>query len=83
MTGREIKLDDSVRQIAEAKHLEVALEPRLAVFQGVKWTDGEPKLVEYLKNWENWENHLCKLRGSGIKVADGRDPRELRLQDAV
>lgn len=81
MTGREIKLDDSVRKVAEAKRLEVALEPRLVVFQGVKWReDGEPKLVEFSNGWAA---HLGKLRRNGIKVAEGKDPRELRIQDAA
>lgn len=81
MTGREIKLDASVRKIAEASRLEVALEPRLVVFQGVNWRkDGEPELVGFSNGWGA---HLCKLRGSGIKVAEGRDPRELLLQDAT
>lgn len=81
MAGRKIELDDSVRKVAQAKRLEVALEPRLVVFQGVKWAvDGTPELVRFASGWDT---HLGKLRRSGVKVAEGRDARTLRLKDAV
>ena len=71
----------SIRKVAEAKVLEVALESRLVIFQGVKRREGsEPKLVEFSNGWAA---HLAKLRGNGIEVAEGKDPRELRIQDAA
>ena len=80
MTGGKTKLDGSVKRVADSKRLEVALDPRLVVFQGVKWTDGEPKLVEFSNGWAT---HLGKLRGHNIKVVDGTDPRNVRLEDAA
>ncbi len=80
MTGRNIVLHDSIGAVAKAGRLDVAPEPRLAVFQGADWSSGQLKLVEYA---EGWQTYLARLRRESVLVAVENDPRDLRLDAAA
>jgi len=80
MAGRSTALHKSIGRVAEAGHLDVAVEPRLAVFRGADWSTGTLELVKYA---HGWETYLETLRSEGVLVAVEEDPQNLRLDAAA